>query len=38
MFFIIEEARNNDLDFSQGTMKVLQFYLILKYYQYKMSR
>ena len=23
MFFIIEEARNNDLDFSQGTMKVL---------------
>ena len=29
MFFIIEEAEKNILDFSQRTVKVLQFYFIL---------
>ena len=29
IFFIIEEAKETVLDFSQGTVKVLQFYFTL---------
>ena len=29
MFFIIEEAKETVLDFSKGTVKVLQFYFVL---------
>ena len=29
MFFIIEEAKETVLDFSQGTVKVLQLYFVL---------
>ena len=29
MFFIIEEAKETVLDFSKGTVKVLQFHLLL---------
>ena len=31
MFFIIEEAKETILDFSQGTVKVLQFHFLLYY-------
>ena len=29
LFFIIEEAKETILDFSQGTVKVLKFYFVL---------
>ena len=29
MFFILEEAKETVLDFSQGTVRVLQFYFVL---------
>ena len=29
MFFIIEEAKETNLDFSKGTVKVLWFYFVL---------
>ena len=32
MFFIIEEAKETTLDFSEGTIKVLQFYFVLIWY------
>ena len=38
MFFIIEETKEIILDLSQGTIKVLQFYFVLIYYQYKMAQ
>ena len=38
MFFIIEEAKETILHFSQGTVKVLKFYFVLIQYQYKMTR
>ena len=38
MFFIIEETKEIILDLSQGTVKVLQFYFVLIYYQYKMAQ
>ena len=34
MLFIIEETKETVLDFSQGTVKVLQF----NFYQYKMTK
>ena len=38
MFFIIEEAKETTLDFSERNVKVLQFYAILRWYQYKMTQ
>ena len=38
MFFIIEKTKEIILDLSQGTVKVLQFYFVLIYYQYKMAQ
>ena len=38
MFFIIEKAKETILDFSQGTVKVLQIYITLTKYQYKMTQ
>ena len=38
MFFIIEEAKETILDFSQGTIKVLRIYFTLIKYQYQMTQ
>ena len=38
MFFITEEAKKAICDFSQGIVRVLQFYFALIKYQYKMTQ
>ena len=38
MFFIIEEAKETILYFSQGTVRVLQIYFALMQYKYKMTQ
>ena len=38
IFFIVEEVNKTELDFSQGTIKVLQFYFILTLNQYKLTQ
>ena len=38
MFFIIEEAKETTLDFSERNVKVLQFYATLRWYKYKMTQ
>ena len=37
MFFIIKEAKETVLNFSQGNAKVWSFYCVLIQYQYKMT-
>ena len=38
MFFIIEDAKETVLDFSQGTVRVLWIRFVLIEYQYKMTK
>ena len=38
MFFITEETKKAICDFSQGTVRVLQFYFALIKCQYKMTQ